>query len=114
MNYARLLPLCCVGLAILLVGYFGTCRAAELEEFERDAIRKNAAQSYERFWQQIARDEPYPTMGIRKIFSYALALCEARHAPERLGRLFELARQDQDRDPDLLQIGLDIENADPL
>ncbi|HYW78983.1 MAG TPA: hypothetical protein VE890_05370, partial [Thermoguttaceae bacterium] len=61
-------------------------------------LMQSAANSGESFWQQIAHNEPYPTMGIRKVFSYALALCEARSGDERLPRLFELATMCQDRD----------------
>ena len=73
--------------------------SAEIAPIDRDAIVEDAARAGERFWNQIADRDPYPTMGIRKVFAYALALCEARRHPERLERLFELAAQDQDRDP---------------
>ncbi|MEE8452040.1 MAG: hypothetical protein V3R99_09005, partial [Thermoguttaceae bacterium] len=47
----------------------------------------------------IAHDEPYPTMSVRQVFSYALALCEASGYDDRLLRLFEVATMCQDRDP---------------
>jgi hypothetical protein len=39
------------------------------------------------------------------LFAYALALCEARQNPERLDRLFALAEQMQDRDPQSRKYG---------
>lgn len=70
--------------------------------FERPGTKElavAAVERNERFWQQIASAEPYETMGIRKVFGYALVLCEARQHPDRLARLFEIAAAAQDRDP---------------
>lgn len=55
-----------------------------------------AADSGESTWQS-AQDLP-PNLTSRELFTYALALCEAKTHPERLGRLFEVAGRMQDRD----------------
>ena len=89
-----------IALGIGMACVIGNAPAAKPGEIDRNAVINHAAAGGERFWRQIAHDEPYPTMGIRKVFSYALALCEARRDGERLTRLFELAAQDQDREPD--------------
>ena len=89
-----------VALGIAMACAIGNASAAKPREIDRDSIINHAATSGEGFWLRIGHDEPYPTMGIRKVFSYALALCEARLHGERLNRLFELGAQDQDREPD--------------
>jgi len=93
-------------LAVIAVGSFAAASVAatpdtatHLTQAGRDALVQNAASSGESFWQQIAHDEPYPKMGIRKVFAYALALCEASGYDDRLPRLFEVATMCQDRDP---------------
>ena len=74
------------------------CRSAERQSLNLQTVASNAVKAEERFWKQIGEKEPYPTMGIRKVFAYALALSEARQYPERLERLFDIAARDQDRD----------------
>ncbi|HUT89798.1 MAG TPA: hypothetical protein VMY37_09895 [Thermoguttaceae bacterium] len=97
---SRFLKLSCWAMTVTLAVASARGAASEIGRPDRDAIVQDAARRGEGFWETIARREPYPAMGIRKVFSYALALCEARQRPERLQRLFELASQDQDRDPE--------------
>ena len=73
--------------------------ASEGPRPDRDRIVQGAARSGTSFWKKIARDEPFPKMGIRAVFSYALALAEARVHAERMERLFDIAARAQDRDP---------------
>ena len=80
-----------------LLGLAGlTAFAAPLD---RATVAADYAKREEAFWRRIARDEPYPTLGSRAVFTYAMALCESRQQPERLARLFDLGAQMQDRDP---------------
>ncbi len=58
-----------------------------------------AAKNGERFWSRVAQDPPPGDVASRDLFTYALALCEAKQQPERLERLFEVAGRMQDRDP---------------
>lgn len=51
----------------------------------------------EGFWRSCAK--PSDSVTSRQLFAYALVLCEARQHPDRLDRLFALAEQMQDRDP---------------
>jgi hypothetical protein len=60
---------------------------------------EQAAERDEAFWRRVATAEPSASTGSRKFMAYALTLCETRRHPERLQRLFALARQMQDRDP---------------
>lgn len=63
----------------------------------RDEIVQAAAQSAEGTWRAVNR-QPL-TVGSRDLFAAALAWCEAGTHPERLEKLFDLAGQMQDRDP---------------
>ncbi len=60
-------------------------------------IASNIVAHNENIWR--ACQKPSDSLSSRDLFAYALDLCEAREYPERLGRLFELAAQMQDRDP---------------
>jgi hypothetical protein len=73
------------------------CGAVAAQPADLGAVFRYAAESGERFWQQT--ENPPPGMDSRALFTYALALCEAGVHPERLERLFGLAKQMQDRDP---------------
>ena len=57
-----------------------------------------AAQSGERVW-TAAQNQDQRNPSSRDLFTYALALCEAKLHPERLAPLLELAARMQDRDP---------------
>jgi len=61
------------------------------------ALTEAAVKAGERTW----RKAQGPDAGLtsRELFTYALALAEARRHPERFQRLFELAARMQDRDP---------------
>jgi hypothetical protein len=89
----------CCRLAALVILAALAGRAAAAPPLMRDTIVRRAADNGEALWQRIADAEPYGAMGSRSVFNYALALCEARRHPERLGRLFELGARAQDRDP---------------
>jgi len=60
-------------------------------------VASNLVVREEGFWKGI--NKPLATTTARDVFAYALILCETRQHPERLERLFELAGQMQDRDP---------------
>src|ERR1035441_10373229 len=60
-------------------------------------VASNCVTANEKFWRSCAH--PPEDMTSRTLFTYALALCEAKQHPERLDRLFELAAEMQDRDP---------------
>lgn len=62
------------------------------------AIVRQAVQEGEKTWSKVQKD-PTPGLASRELFTYALALCEARVHPERLERLFTVATQMQSRDP---------------
>lgn len=61
------------------------------------AIVQQAVRDGERTWNKVQK-EPTPGLASRELFTYALALCEARVHPERLERLFTVATQMQSRD----------------
>ncbi len=63
-------------------------------------ILRHSADGEDSFWRRIATDEPYASLGCRKVFASAMAVCEARKHPERLQRLYELAARFQDRNPE--------------
>ena len=65
---------------------------------DRAAMVRYAAESGERTWQS-AQQPDLRNPSSRDLFTYALALCEAKLHPERLERLFEVAAQMQDQDP---------------
>ena len=73
--------------------------AADVEAALRKAAVQEAARRGDALWQQIATQQPRPISDCRQLLDYALMLCEARLHPERLTRVFALARQMQDRDP---------------
>lgn len=60
---------------------------------------EQSLKSRERFWNSIEKSNPPESLGVRSLFDHALLLCEARMRPERLPRLFDLARTMQDREP---------------
>lgn len=64
---------------------------------DRKDMVRYAAESGERVWRRAL--DPPEGLTSRELFAYALALCEAGIHTERLGRLFELATEMQDRDP---------------
>ncbi|MCX6903148.1 MAG: hypothetical protein NTW03_06645, partial [Verrucomicrobia bacterium] len=64
---------------------------------DRAAMVRYAAESGERIW-QAAQQPDLRNPSSRDLFTYALALCEAKLHPERLERLFEVAAQMQDQD----------------
>ena len=55
------------------------------------------------FWRECAK--PSGSITSRDLFAWALVFCEAQQHPERLDRLFELAEQMQDRDPESKSYG---------
>lgn len=61
----------------------------------REQIVHNAAVAGEHIWR--AAEQTAPTLSSRDLFSYALALCEAKTNLNRLDRLFVLAATMQDR-----------------
>ena len=86
--------------ALILAQVLVTVAAASLRADQAPPLATVAAGIVERnegLWRSCAN----PTAGLssRALFAYALALCEARQHPERLDRLFALAAQMQDRDP---------------
>ena len=60
-------------------------------------VAGNLAKHEEGFWRKCAQSPESLTS--RGLFAYALVLAEARQHPERLDRLFALAEQMQDRNP---------------
>ena len=80
-----------VGMAMLLQS---SVRAAPppLAEIAQGIVEAGAST-----WQNCSH--PTAKLSSRTLFAYALALCEARQQPDRLERLFEVAAQMQDRDP---------------
>ncbi len=62
------------------------------------AVVQQAVQEGEKTWSKV-QQEPTAGLASRELFTYALALCEARVHPERLERLFTVATQMQSRDP---------------
>ncbi len=87
-------------LAVALAILSGVSLPAEdVSQPDRTEILRHAADGEDGFWKRIATDEPYESLGCRKVFSSAMALCEARRHPERLQRLYEIATDFQDRDP---------------
>jgi hypothetical protein len=64
---------------------------------ELPAVAGHIAAHEEEFWH--ACEQGAPSVTSRGLFAYAFALCEARQHPERLERLFALAEQMQDRNP---------------
>lgn len=65
---------------------------------DRAEMIQYAAESGEGTWGKAA--DPPASLASRELFTYALALCEAKLHPERLERLFELGARMQDRDPE--------------
>ncbi|TWU31166.1 hypothetical protein [Novipirellula artificiosorum] len=86
----------CLVIAILEATAFS---APPLSDSRRQVIVQAAAERCDVFWDRIAQFEPDDRESCRRLFSTALAFCEARVHPERLDRLFDLATQMQDRDP---------------
>jgi hypothetical protein len=80
---------------IAVLALFSVVHAGELPS--RDEIVRAAAESAERTWRNVNRTPP--TIGSRELFSTALAWCEAKTHLDRLEKLFDLAAQMQDRDP---------------
>lgn len=74
-------------------------QASSSESLDRGAILTRCADGVDRFWLAIADREPYESLGCRKVFASAMAICEARRGEERLSRLYDLAARFQDRDP---------------
>lgn len=83
-----------------LLGASGALRAADATTVRlpsRGEIVRNAVADGEKVWR--AANRTPPTVGSRDLFGYALVLCEAKTNLNRLDKLFELAAQMQDRDP---------------
>jgi len=72
--------------------------AAENARPASEAMIAYAVASGERTWQKA--QGPAPDLSSRELFTYALALAEARQHPDRLDRLFTVAARMQDRDPE--------------
>ena len=88
-------------MAISLTVLFGAAVfAEEVPRPDRTEILRHSADGEDGFWRQIATDELYESLGCRKVFASAMALCEARKHPQRLQRLYEIAAGFQDRDPE--------------
>lgn len=64
---------------------------------DRQEVIRYAAVAGEGTWKK-ATTTP-DNLSSRELFTYALALCEAKQSPERLQTLFEVAARMQDRDP---------------
>lgn len=62
------------------------------------AVVRQSVEEGEKIWARVQK-EPTAGLASRDLFTYALALCEARTHPERLERLFAVATQMQARDP---------------
>jgi len=73
----------------------GVVLAASLPS--RDEIVRAAAESSERTWRSVSRQPPH--LSSRELFGAALAWCETKTHLDRLEKLFDLAAQMQDRDP---------------
>lgn len=71
--------------------------AAEAPLPTPEEIVANCVQAGEKTWRNIAK--PPPGLSSRELFAYALALCEAKMKLERLEKLFDVAAQMHDRDP---------------
>ncbi len=65
---------------------------------EPDRMIAYAVKSGERTWKKA--QGPAANLSSRELFTYALALAEARQHPDRLAHLFAVAARMQDRDPD--------------
>ena len=85
----------CLLTGIVSLFAFSTMLTAQTPD--RAEVIRYAAESGERTWRNTVG--PSETLTSRELFSYALALCEAKMHPDRLERLFELAESMQDRDP---------------
>jgi hypothetical protein len=77
--------------ALFLMAPRGLTAAPDLPQLASNIVAHD-----EGFWRTVSKRPESVTS--RDLFAYAFALCEARQHPERLGRLFELAEQMQDRD----------------
>ncbi len=82
---------------VLLPGVFAVASESALALPLRDEIVRAAAEAAERTW-RAANAQP-PTVSSRDLFSAALAWCEAGTHSDRLEKLFDLAAQMQDRNP---------------
>lgn len=82
----------------ILILLFAFPAVAFAQAPERREVIRYAAESGEGAWRR-ANEIP-ENLTSRELFTYALALCEADMHSERLGRLFDLGRRMQDRDPD--------------
>jgi hypothetical protein len=92
----------CLAPVLSLIALSASCLAAtcSAEPLDRDTILRRCADGEDRFWRNIAEKEPYESLGCRKVFASAMAICEARRHGERLSRLYELAARFQDRNPE--------------
>ena len=77
-----------------------TVESGSSEPLERQDLLKQCDDGGDRFWRIIAEREPYESLGCRKVFASAMAICEARQHPDRLSRLYEVAARFQDREPE--------------
>jgi len=89
-NYTFLVP----SLTLLLA--LPVAMAAQAPD--REEVIRYAAESGEGTWRKVTDTREKLTS--RELFTYALALCEAKIHPERLERLFEMGEKMQVRDPD--------------
>jgi hypothetical protein len=58
-----------------------------------------APRSTDRFWDQVATQDPPGSMSLRGLFSYMLTLAELQRNPERIERLCDLVAMAQNNDP---------------
>ena len=83
----------------LLLAAVGTNRLLAAEKAGATPSAAEEVRRNERLWQRIDCYGPFPELGLRSVFSYARALCQARQHPERLQRLMALGIEAQDKDP---------------
>ena len=83
---------------VLVAAVTAQASAAEDATPASEAMIAYAVASGERTWQKA--QGPAPDLSSRELFTYALALAEARQHPDRLDRLFTVAARMQDRDPE--------------
>lgn len=84
-----------VARALVALLLSGVVHAASLPS--RDEIVRATAESSERTWRNVNRTPPH--VSSRELFGVALAWCEAKTHLDRLEKLFDVAAQMQDRDP---------------
>ena len=83
--------------AVVMVAAFSNLARADPARPDAAEMIAGAVKAGERTWQNA--QGPAASLTSRELFTYALALAEAREHPERLQHLFDVAARMQDRNP---------------